>query len=187
MSLASPDPFNFLGNLPPEEVERRKKKAIAEMQAAMNPPLPNPHGSIGGLTEQQYRESLARAQAPQNSAKAVHSTMDPTGHQLMFGPIAPGQGGVGGGVIDGLQIALGTGGALKLLPGAKLTGTAYKASNAVNEALGTAANKALGVTNPLMRKAVGKAAVSGTKKATGVDAQGAANNYLWNIASILGG
>jgi hypothetical protein len=181
------DTWNPLGNLTPEEVELKKRKAIAEMQAAMNPSAPNPQGNIGGLTEQQYRESLARAQAPQNSAKAVHSTMDPTGHQLMFGPIAPGQGGVGGGVFDGMQVGLGTSGVLKLLPASKLTGTAYKTSNAVNEALGTAANKALGVVNPLMRKAVGKAAVSGTKKATGVDAQDAANNYLWNIASILGG
>lgn len=187
MSLASPNPWDPLGGLTPEEVERRKKKAIAEMQSAMSAPPPNPQGSIGGLTEQQYRESLARAQAPQNSAKAVHATMDPTGHELMFGPIAPGQGGVGGGVFDGLQVGLGTSGALKLLPGAKMTAPAYKASNVVNEAIGTFANRALGATNPLLRKVVGKTAVSGTKKATGVDAQDAANQYLFNLASILGG
>ena len=185
-SLASPDPLNPLGNLTPEEVERRRKKAIAEMQSAMNAP-PNPHGSIGGLTDEEYRESLARAQASENSAKATHSTMDPTGHQLMFGPIAPGQGGVGGGVLDGLQVGLGTSGALKLLPGAKLTSPAHKASNAVNEVIGTVANRALGAANPLMRKAVGKAAVSGTKKAADVDAQDAVNQYLFNLASILGG
>lgn len=185
MSLASPNPWDPLGLLTPEEAERRKKKAIAEMQSAVSAPPPNPQGSIGGLTEQQYRESLARAQAPQNSAKAVHATMDPVGHQLMFGPIAPGRGGVGGGVIDGLQVALGTGGALRAM-GLGKTAKAYALSDIANTKTGEVLASMLRSSDPLLRKAVGKAAVGGYKQATGTTPTQQSKNLLFNLASILG-
>lgn len=178
MSIVNPR-IMFEDYMTPEQAALAKKKQAAAMQNLMAPPVQNPHGSIGGLTEQQYKESVARAKAQKYTAKAEHSMMDPIGHQMMFGPIAPGQGGLGGGVIDATSSVIGPGMGLKMLPkvGTALA-NAYKGSQAVDNLVGAVANRAVGMKNAIGQAALRKMAVGGYKSALSNSPQDQANKIL---------
>jgi hypothetical protein len=115
--------------------------------------------------------------------------MDPIGHQMMFGPIAPGQGGLGGGVIDATAAVIGPGAGLKMVPkvGTALA-DAYKGSQAVNNLVGQIANRALGMENVIGQAALKKMAVGGYKGAFGSAPQDQANQALSlaRLASLFG-
>jgi len=179
----------FEDYMTPEQAALAKKKQAAAMQNLMAPPVQNPQGSIGGLTEQQYKQSVARAKAPQYTAKAEHSMMDPIGHQMMFGPIAPGQGGLGGGVIDATATVIGPGMGLKMVPKVGTTlADAYRGSQAVNNLAGQIVNKALGMENVVGQAALKRMAVGGYKGAFGSAPQDQANQALSlaRLASLFG-
>ena len=186
MPAANP---TFDDYMTPEQAALAKKKQAAAMQNLMAPLVQNPQGSIGGLTEQQYKEGVARANAQKYTAKAEHSMMDPIGHQIMFGPIAPGQGGLGGGVIDTTASIIGPAVGLKMLPkvGTALA-EAHKGSQAVNNLVGAVANRALGMENAIGQAAIKRMAVGGYKNAFGNTPQDQASQVLSlaRLASLFG-
>lgn len=132
--------------------KRAQQEQQAQASAAIERARATGQPMIGKLTP-------GSSVSPTTSSQWQHAQADPVAHRLMFGPIAPGQGGVGGGVFDGASLVIGPG----MAPG--VLGRGYRALNAADTALSNAVAKTLagGKASPIAAKLVNK----GYQEATG--------------------